>query len=120
MYNIAHIGVVVKDLETSKKFYSEVLGLKECRSHEDERLKIAFMDSGNGIIELIQYTAEGLERTSGVVDHIAFKVTDIEESVDKLKNAGVKLIFDAPKPFEEGKIFFFYGPDGERLEFVQD
>jgi len=120
MYNIAHIGMVVKDLEVSKKFYSVVLGCEVCGTHEDDRLKIAFMKSGDGVIELIQYFNSNGPRSAGVVDHIAFKVKDIEESVEKIKTAGVTLLFDAPKPFKAGKIFFFQGPDGERLEFVQD
>lgn len=120
MYNIAHIGIVVRDLEVSKKFYNEILGLEQCGDHEDERLKIAFMDSGSGVIELIQYSKETTERTTGVVDHIAFKVVNIEEVVEKLKKAGATLLFDVPKPFKSGKIFYFLGPDGERLELVQD
>lgn len=119
MNRIAHIGMCVKDLEISKKFYNEILGLEVCGTHQDERIKIAFMNSGNGIIEIIQYANEYTPRTAGVVDHIAFEVENIEESVEKLKKAGVKLLFDAPKPFEQGKIFFFQGPDGERLEYVQ-
>lgn len=119
MNSIAHIGMCVKDLEISQKFYTEILGLEVCGTHQDERIKIVFMSSGNGIIELIQYFEDYTPRPAGVVDHIAFKVENIEESVEKLKSAGVKLLFEAPRPFEQGKIFFFQGPDGERLEYVQ-
>jgi len=120
MNSIAHIGMCVKDLGISQKFYTEILGLEVCGTHQDERIKIVFMSSGNGIIELIQYFGEYTPRPAGVVDHIAFKVENIEESVEKLKNEGVKLLFEAPRPFEQGKIFFFQGPDGERLEYVQE
>lgn len=120
MYNIAHVALVVNDLEASKKFYSEVLGMVQQGSHEDARMEIAYMDSGNGILELLHYFEPGTDRTAGVVDHIAFKVENMDEELERLKKAGVKFILESPKPFKEGCIFFFAGPDGERIEFVQE
>ena len=46
---------------------------------------------------------------------------DIDSAVDKLRSAGVKLQMEYPKVEIIGaKIFYFFGPDGERLEYVQD
>jgi lactoylglutathione lyase len=122
MYEVAHVGLVVKDVERSSDFYCEVLGCKRVDSYADERIKILMLQAGTQIIELVQYLAgDKLERQAGVVDHIAFKVDDITAAVDKLKSAGVTLLFKAPLTMMGGKqIFFFAGPDGERLEFMQE
>lgn len=119
MFQIAHIGIKVRSLEVSVQFYKNILEFKLCGIHENERVKIAFMEGDNCVIELLEYSADKTEREAGVVDHIAFIVNNLEEEINKLKAQNVDLIFDQSRPFMKGKIFFFKGPDGERLEFIQ-
>lgn len=122
MYSISHIGVIVKDIGRSTDFYCNILGCKVVDKYEDERLKIVFLDAGNGIFELIQYLTADNQRSPGIVDHIAFDAEDVDAAVARAKDMGVKMLFDAPKIALGGrkKIMFFEGPDGERLEFIQD
>jgi len=122
MYEVSHIGLVVKDAAKSSEFYQKVLGCSEVDSYRDNRVTLIFLRAGTATIELVQYMAgEAEPRRAGVVDHIAFKVQNIEAEVARLKEHGVSLIFDAPREMAGGKkIFFFAGPDGERLEFVQE
>lgn len=121
MYNVDHIGVVVTNIDQSLEFYTNVL---ECRledSFENDRARFAFIKAGQQTIELIQYHEDSEKvRGAGIVDHIAFTVTDIEAETAKLRRHHVTLLFDQPKVTTSGKkIMFFAGPDGERLEFVQ-
>ncbi|MDO7787357.1 VOC family protein [Desulforamulus aquiferis] len=118
MYQIAHIGIKVKDVARSMKFYQEVLGCEEKERHENERVKIIFAMSGNDILEFIQDKTKENNLPEGVVNHIAFHVADIEKEINRLRELGVKCISDEPREFNGGKIFFFSGPDGEILEFV--
>jgi lactoylglutathione lyase len=54
------------------------------------------------------------------VHHIAFTVSDIEAEVERLKGLGIKMIDQEPRIILDNvKIAFFFGPDGERLEFFQ-
>lgn len=123
MYDVDHIGLVVKDADRSCDFYCSGLSCEVVDRYEDERVKIAFLKSGSGVFEIIQYfNSDGTERGAGVVDHIAFKTENVEESSTRIKEFGAKLLFDAPKLVLGGrkKIMFFEGPDGERLEFIED
>jgi lactoylglutathione lyase len=123
MNGIAHIGVVVKDAEKTVDFYCRVLGCKVSGGFEDERLKAVFLDSGSGILEILQYfKQENSDRKDGVVDHIAFSVDDMDKAIRILKENNVTMLFDEPKIVMGGgkKIMFFLGPDGERLEFMQE
>lgn len=122
MYEVSHIGLVVRDAAKSSDFYQKVLGCSEVDSYRDNRVTLVFLRTGTQTIELVQYMAgEAEPRRAGVVDHIAFKVQDIDAEIAKLRGMGVTLIFDAPREMAGGKkIFFFAGPDGERLEFVQE
>lgn len=122
MNDIAHIGLVVKDAERSVDFYCHLLGCEASGGFEDERLKAVFLSCGSGTLEILQYFGEEDEkRGDGVVDHIAFSVNDIEKTVKKLKENGTVMLFDEPRLIMGGskKIMFFLGPDGERLELMQ-
>ena len=123
---LSHIGVFVRDMETSLRFYL-TLGF-ECYSkaevqNKDGAIKLAFLKSGTCEIELIQPPVYE-EREDGKVDHIALRVGNIDVMMQKLIDNGVP--FDTQEPvmmptlFDNGiKNVFFRGPDGERLELVE-
>jgi len=123
MYKVAHIGLVVQDAERSSLFYQQVLNCEVVNSYQDERVKLIFLDSGGQIIELVQRLQEitADNRPAGVVDHIAFAVEDAFAEMARLQAAGVTLLSDTPRSLGEKnmKNFFFLGPDGERLEFME-
>lgn len=115
-----HIGIKVKDLDISKKFYKENLDFKEVLTHENERVNILFMENENTVIELVCAKQGAYEQVpNGVVSHVAFTVPDIKYYVEKLKKSNVVFEMDEPMVMANKLIIFFAGPDGERLEFVQ-
>ncbi|HWR40100.1 MAG TPA: VOC family protein [Patescibacteria group bacterium] len=121
MYDIAHIGMVISDTERSREFYQQVLGCETVESYQDERVRLTFLRAGGQIIELIQYMqAPAAERLAGVVDHIAFRVPDMDTAWQRLKEQQVTILFEEPRIVGNKKILFFSGPDKERLEFVQE
>ncbi len=120
---VAHIGLYIKDVERSKKFYTEVLGFETiCEFVSLEGNKMAFVKSGNLIIELIQHKV-WMDRKDGLFDHIAMEVENIEETSEKLKNLGIEFeadIYFDNLVFDNGvKYQAFRGPDGEHLEIYQ-
>jgi lactoylglutathione lyase len=120
---IEHIGVMVSDMDRSVRFYTETLGMRlAARERLDDGVELGFLvmpGSENVQIELIGRGHDGLP-DNGKVHHIAFTVSDIEAEIAKLMAAGVKMIDETPRIILGGtKIAFFFGPDGERLEFFQ-
>ncbi len=120
---VAHIGLYIKDVERSKKFYTEVLGFETiCEFVSLEGNKMVFVKSGNLIIELIQHKV-WMDRKDGLFDHIAMEVENIEETSEKLKNLGIEFeadIYFDNLVFDNGvKYQAFRGPDGEHLEIYQ-
>ncbi|MBS4539086.1 VOC family protein [Clostridium sp. D2Q-11] len=120
MYDIAHIAVVVKNIDKSKEFYQKVLGCEVEGDFEDDRLKFLYLKSGNGIIELLQYKEKDVERSRGIIDHIAFTVEDLDKAIKRAKQYNALFIFDEPKIVNSMKIIFIEGPDGERIEFIEN
>lgn len=113
---IDHIGIAVKNLDEAIKFYEEVLGI-ECVSTEvveEQKVKVAFLPIGDTEIELLESTEEGgpidrfIEKRGEGVQHIAYKVDNIEESLEKMKDLGMRLIDEKPR----------YGAGGAKIAFL--
>ena len=105
MDKVDHIGIAVKSIEASLPYYTDVLGLSLIHIEEvvSEKVRVAFIDSGNIKLELLQPMDETstihsfIEKKGEGIHHIAFGVTGIQEKLDELKNKGVRLIQDTPK-----------------------
>lgn len=122
---IEHIGVMVKDIETSISFYMTVLGMKHSRTitHTNGIIRLAFLsfpDQEETELELIQGYNDSLP-AEGKVHHIAFTVDDIESEFERIKGLEqVELREHNITTLPDGaRYFFFYGPDGELLELFQ-
>lgn len=116
--HIEHIGIAVKNLEESIRFYQEVLGLT-CYAIEevkDQRVKTAFFMLGQTKIELLESTdPEGpigkfIEKKGEGVHHLAFAAQGIESALDELQAKGIQLIDKAPRKGAEGLDIAFLHP----------
>ena len=121
---LEHVGIQVKDLETTIHFYTKVLGLDllEKQGHPDPNLKIAFLGfkkSAETLIELIEGYDPNLP-AEGKVHHIAFTVDNIEQEIERVKQHSVTFVDEGITTLPNGgKYIFFYGPDGEWIELFQ-
>jgi len=116
--HIEHIGIAVKNLEESIKFYEEIFGLK-CYAIEevkDQKVKTAFFMVGQTKIELLESTdPEGpigkfLEKKGQGVHHLAFAVNDVNKSLSELDEKGVRLIDKSSRKGAEGLNIGFLHP----------
>ena len=116
--HIEHIGVAVKNLEESIKFYEEILGLKcyQIEVVEDQKVKTAFFQIGQTKIELLESTdPEGpigkfIEKRGEGIHHIAFATDKLASSLNDLKNKGIRLIDEEPRKGSEGLNIAFLHP----------
>jgi len=116
---LEHIGIVVKDSARSSQFYQEVVGATVRDSHGDQRIKFTLLDVGGQTLELLEDLGQEKQREAGAIDHIAFRVDNLEQSLLKVKEVGAPLLFPEPREVGNMKIMFFAGPDGERIEFIE-
>jgi len=116
--HIEHIGIAVKNLEDSIKFYENILGLK-CYSIEevkDQKVKTAFFEIGQTKIELLESTdPEGsigkfIAKRGEGIHHIAYASENLSSSLIELKNKGIKLIDENPRLGAEGLNIAFLHP----------
>jgi methylmalonyl-CoA/ethylmalonyl-CoA epimerase len=112
---IDHIGVAVKNLEESLKFYQETLGLElhGIEIVEEQKVKVAFLPIGDTEIELLESTdvdgpiAKYIANKGEGVQHIAYRVDDLEKAIADMLSKGVKMIDEKPR----------YGAGGAKIAF---
>jgi len=119
---LAHLGVVVSNCAKSEQFYCEVLGCTLSERWQSEDLNAVNLNCGELIIELLEYRNPANQVvTAGIINHLAFKVSDIDAMIEQLTKLGVAFETAAPKILPNGKkIIFFHGPDGERIELMEE
>lgn len=131
MNKIEHIGIAVKNLETSNKLFAALLGKEHYKieSVESEGVNTSFFQSGPNKIELLEATnpespiAKFIEKKGEGVHHIAFAVDDIEEEIKRLTNEGFQLINKSPKRGADNKLVVFLHPkstNGVLVELCQE
>ena len=113
---INHVAIVVRDIEESLKFWESALGL-ELHHVEDvpsQASKVAFIPVGESEIELVQPTTQDsgmaayLEKRGEGMHHLCIEVDDIEAKMQELKDAGVRMINDAPQVLPGRKMAFIH------------
>ena len=116
--HIEHIGIAVKNLDESIKFYEKVFGLK-CYAVEevkDQKVKTAFFKIGETKIELLESIepdgpiSRFIEKKGEGIHHIAFKTKDINSSLKELEEKNIRLIDEHPRKGAEGLNIAFLHP----------
>ncbi len=115
---IDHIGIAVKDMAAAKEFYEKVLGLKVTAEEvvEEQKVKVAFIPTGDSEVELLESTtpdgpiAKFIEKNGEGIQHIAFRVDNLEAELTRLKELGVRLIDEKPRRGAGGAKIAFLHP----------
>ena len=120
-----HTMIRVGDLEKSKKFYTEVLGLKFHRETEypDGEFTLAFLGYGGDTEPFLELTYNwGTESydMGNAYGHMAFGVEDIHSACEKIGELGGR-VTRPPGPMKHGTtvIAFIEDPDGYKVELIE-
>jgi len=111
-----HIGIAVEKIDEALPFWEGILGLPLHGTEEvqEQKVRTAFLPLGESEIELLEsLDPEGpigkfIAAKGQGIQHIAFRVDDIEAALAELKEKGVRLIDQTPR----------YGAGGARIAFL--
>ncbi|MGE4588320.1 MAG: methylmalonyl-CoA epimerase [Acidaminococcaceae bacterium] len=115
---VDHVGIACKDLDVSKKFYTEVLGLT-CTGEEtveEQKVKTVFIPCGETLLELLVATspespiAKYIEKNGQGIQHMAIRVDDIEAAIADVQAKGGVMIDKAPRGGAGGMDIAFVHP----------
>jgi methylmalonyl-CoA/ethylmalonyl-CoA epimerase len=113
---IDHLGVAVNSIDDGKSFWRDILGLEfeGTENVEEQKVNTGFFPVGESEVELLESTspdgpiAKYLEKKGQGMQHIAFRVSNLEEALQELKEKGVRLIDEKPR----------HGAGGAKIAFL--
>jgi catechol 2,3-dioxygenase-like lactoylglutathione lyase family enzyme len=142
---VGPIGITVKDMNTSVRFYSDVLGFRKISDEEFTgsdyeslegvfglHIRVVRMQLGDEQIELTDYLTSGgrsipedAKANDLSFQHIAIVVSNMGQAYVQLRKFNVEFVSTAPQtlpktiPAAEGvKAFYFHDPDKHNLELI--
>jgi methylmalonyl-CoA/ethylmalonyl-CoA epimerase len=115
---IDHLGIAVNSIEEAKKLFHDILGLtfEGTETVQEQKVTTAFFPVGDSEVELLESTAPDgpiakyLEKRGEGIQHIAFRVDNLEEALAELKNKGIRLIDERPRKGAGGAKIAFLHP----------
>ncbi len=113
---VDHIGIAVKDLDETVKFYEETLGIKCTGTEvvEEQKVRVAFMPLGDCELEFLESTAPDgpvakfIDKNGEGIQHIALRVDDIEAALKEMEEKGIRMIDTQPR----------YGAGNAKIAFM--
>jgi methylmalonyl-CoA/ethylmalonyl-CoA epimerase len=113
---IDHLGIAVKSIDEGKNFWTDALGLEFEGSETvaEQKVTTAFFPVGESEIELLESTAPDgpvanyIEKKGEGIQHVAFRVDNLEAALSELKKKGIRLIDEKPR----------LGAGGARIAFL--
>jgi catechol 2,3-dioxygenase-like lactoylglutathione lyase family enzyme len=121
-----HTALVVQELERSRWFYGEVLGLQEVPRPSNFTFGGSWFQGPDFQVHLILardttapagFAEAGEDVRVGRAHHIAFEVDDLEKAMAFLHAHNIEIV-GGPQPRGDGVTqFYIYDPDRNFLEF---
>ena len=129
---IDHLGIAVRSVDEGLVFYEQLLGMPVMGREmvEAEQVEVAMLSTGSASaprIELLEATdgasavAKFLERRGPGLHHVALRVDNLPEVLDRLKKNGANLL-NEPRSGAGGHTYVFVHPasaGGVLLELIQ-
>jgi methylmalonyl-CoA epimerase len=127
---IDHVGVATEDLEAAIALYEGSFGMPVVHREtvESQGVDAVLLDVGEGHVELLAPlgpdtpVGKYLAKKGPGLHHVAYAVSDIDETLSKLKEAGVKLIDEEPRTgIRDSRVAFLHpkATDGVLTEIVE-
>ena len=121
-----HTMFRVKDLDRAISFYTDVMGMKLLRTSENQQYRytlafVGYQDENEGaVLELTWNWDTDVYEQGGAFGHIALECDDIEETCERIRNAG-GVVSREPGPVKGGTtvIAFVKDVDGYSIELIE-
>ena len=113
---IAHIGIAVRAIEDLLPFCRDILRLPAADLADSDGATIVGLHAGESLVELLEADAPDtpigkfIARRGAGIHHVCFAVDDLDGTLGRCREAGLRLIDETPRVGAEGKRIAFLHP----------
>lgn len=127
--DLNHVSIIVKDVETSKRFYCDILGMEEAPRPPNFDFEGAWFRKGGAEIHLVQANEAvqpagdapanpTQQRDLTFARHMSFGVNDINKAIRTLEENQVPIV-KGPRPRGDVAVkLYCHDPDGHLIELT--
>ncbi len=138
MATFGHVGLTVRNLAASLRFYRDVVGMTvesdfalenggfaKLTRNPTAAIKVVHLRSGPFQLQLVEYTAGGgtaqsIHHNNSGSPHMSFNVSDVEAKFREVQAmSDAKIISDVVEVVPGVRSFYTEDPDGVPVEFLQ-
>ncbi len=127
---VGHVGIAVKNMDETLKFYTDVLGVKKSDIKDmtmPGAMRLVTIKTPGANLEFVQYLSDKevlskyFEGKADAIHHVAINVDDIVAALTAVKKAGGTLVHEKPMEIPGGIKVAFALPKGSKvlIEFMQ-
>jgi catechol 2,3-dioxygenase-like lactoylglutathione lyase family enzyme len=122
-----HVAITVADLDETLRYYRDLLGfpvLGQLFFNDARGFTITYVRAGTSVLEFFSFSSPTIphrwnpDETVLGLKHIGLEVDDVDAVAVRLKEAGVKFIYQPTDALGDVKTAFFADPDGNALELI--
>ena len=103
---VNHVGIAVRSIDAQRSFYEGTLGavFEGCEDVPSQKVRVGFFRIGDVRLELLEPSdpsstvAAFIEKRGEGLHHVAFTVEDLEARIAELKQSGLRMIDEVPRP----------------------
>ena len=115
---IAYVGIAVKDIKQARDDFTDKLGSEIIRIGESDidKVKNTYMSLGEDVFELMEpYAADSpvarfMEKHGEGVQYIGLETTNLDDTVAKLRDMGLRFTSESPVEYPNGSRWAFIHP----------
>jgi lactoylglutathione lyase len=120
---VVHTAVWVSDIDATREFYEDVLGLEYQREFTLDGVLNYYVGTDDGASFQFKYDPESDRPVdpSGI-DHLAIAVDDVDATLERVLAAADPVVVTEPTTVDvaDRRVAFVEDPDGYHVEFVQE
>jgi methylmalonyl-CoA/ethylmalonyl-CoA epimerase len=113
---LSHIGIAVRAVDELIPFYRDVLGMDVVPLDDADGARIAGFSAGESLVELLEPAqtdspiGKFVAKRGPGIHHVCFAVADLPTTLERCREAGIRLIDERPRLGAEGKHIAFLHP----------
>ena len=116
---VAHVCVLVEDLDRTREFYGRVLGLTTAFEFTKDGAPFGFYLNAGGRSHVEVFRRGAAPAGTGIIDHLCLEVADLDAAIAHVRAEGVEPVRPKKRGVDGTWQCWLADPDGTKIELFE-